>query len=228
MIGVVVPAHDEEALLPACLDALRVAGTHPLLRGEAVRVLVVLDCCSDDTSTVVEAAAVDSLTIAQRNVGKARAAGADRLLQAGARWLAFTDADTRVAPDWLVAQLEAGAPVVCGTIGIDEWNLHPPALGARFVSQYQDRDGHRHVHGANLGLSRDAYLAVGGFPPLPVHEDRDLVAALQRAGISIAWSARPRVWTSTRTTARAPDGFAGALRAHYAELGLAPDFEPAS
>ena len=42
MIGVVVPAHDEQALIGRCLQALQVAATHPDLHAEPVLILVVL------------------------------------------------------------------------------------------------------------------------------------------------------------------------------------------
>ena len=231
MIGVAIPAHNEEACLGACLQAVLRAATHPQLAGEPVMVCVVLDACDDGTAAIVRewqtafalaGCRLDALEIAARQVGSARAAGALHLIAAEARWLAFTDADTVVAPDWLVAQLGVGTPVVCGTIGVDDWALHPPPVGARFVAEYQDRDGHRHVHGANLGLCTEAYRAVGGFAPLVAHEDRTLVEALERAGFTIGWSAAPRVVTSTRLRSRAPEGFAHAILAHYAELGLMP------
>ena len=62
------------------------------------------------------------LAVQARNVGLARQAGAQALLAAGARWLAFTDADSEVADDWLVAQLrhqQAGADAVCGCVTVD-------------------------------------------------------------------------------------------------------------
>jgi RNA polymerase sigma-70 factor (ECF subfamily) len=37
------------------------------------------------------------------------------------------------------------------------------------------------VHGANLGIRASAYLAAGGFPPLPTAEDHALLAAAIRA-----------------------------------------------
>lgn len=223
MLGVIVPAHDEEEHVAAAIVALQVAALHPGLAGEEVRLLFVLDSCSDGTAEVVASQGARALISSARNVGFARALGAECLLAEGARWLAFTDADTVVAPDWLVAQLAVGTPVVCGTIGIDDWARHPSAVGARFVTEYQDRDGHRHVHGANLGISADAYRAVGGFEPLVAHEDRTLVEALQRSGIAIGWSSAPRVITSSRVRSRAPEGFSQAIRAHYLELGLDPD-----
>ena len=128
MIGIVVPVHDEEACLDACLQALRVAATCPLLRGEAVGIVIVLDACSDDSQRIVLAHAMqadlpwrlDCISVDARNVGAARAAGARLLLERGARWLAFTDADTCVAPDWLCMQLSQQADAVCGTVAVDD------------------------------------------------------------------------------------------------------------
>lgn len=159
-------------------------------------------------------------------MGIARAAGAAHCLEAGARWLAFTDADTRVAPGWLAMQLaeaRAGADAVCGTVGVHDWKVHgggAARLRERFARDYMARDGHRHVHGANLGVSAAAYLRVGGFAPLACGEDVALVAALEAAGARIAWSARPRVTTSARTDARARGGFGDTLLAMAAALAV--------
>jgi len=85
MIGVVVPAHNEEALLKPCLIALAEASCHPLLDGEAVRIVVVLDACDDRTGVIAHAHGAQTLSVSARNVGIARAAGADLLLAEGER-----------------------------------------------------------------------------------------------------------------------------------------------
>jgi len=223
MIGIVIPAHNEERYLDGCLNAIRVACDHPELRGESVNVVVVLDHCSDGSRAIALAHThalqgagfrVEAIEVDARNVGAARAAGAERLLAHGARWLAFTDADTRVAPDWLVAQLRLGADVVCGTVAVDDWAAHheePAVLRQHFELTYTDSDGHRHIHGANLGVCAKAYRCVGGFTPLACSEDVALVAALERCGATIAWSAAPRVTTSARRDARARGGFGDTL-----------------
>ena len=97
MIGMIVPAHNEEALLAPCLAALIDASRHEDLAGEAVRIVVVLDACNDFSGAIARAYGVETLTLKARNVGIARATGADLLLADGARWLAFTDADSRVS-----------------------------------------------------------------------------------------------------------------------------------
>jgi glycosyltransferase involved in cell wall biosynthesis len=213
MIGIAIPAHNEQALLGACLQAACVAAAHPALGGEPVQIVVVLDACSDGCAAVASGYPVDVLQLDARNVGFARAAGAAALLARGARWLAFTDADSRVAPDWLVAQLGLHADAVCGPVSVDDWSAHPPHARDAFYLSYLDSDGHRHVHGANLGVSARAYQRVGGFPPLTCSEDVALIDLLVAAGARIAWSAAPRVVTSGRRDARVRGGFGDTLAA---------------
>jgi len=214
MIGIVIPAHNEQHTIADCLAAALEAARNPRLLGEPVLLVVVLDSCCDDTRYIVEAHGVEVLHVDARNVGVARATGAEWLLAQGARWLAFTDADTCVSGDWLAEQLDLDADVVCGTVAVDDWTPHGENAGLirlHFSETYFDRDGHRHIHGANLGVSADAYLRAGGFPRLACSEDVAFVGALQACGASIAWSARPRVTTSARCQARAVGGFADAL-----------------
>jgi glycosyltransferase involved in cell wall biosynthesis len=215
MIGVCIPAHDEEDLIGRCLDSVFCAAAHADLQGETVAVVVVLDSCQDATESAVRRWPAIPLPIAARNVGKARALGSEYLLLLGARWLAFTDADTTVSPSWLADQLALQADVVCGTVAVPDWSAHGAHAGAaqrHFESTYVDRDGHRHVHGANLGISAWHYRNVGGFEARRCGEDQDLVDRLAASGARIAWSARPRVMTSGRAYSRVADGFAGALR----------------
>ena len=193
MIGVVVPAHDEAHLIGECLASIRRASGAVALRGEPVIVVVVLDCCNDATGEVARSLGASTVSVASRksasHVPQARA----DCLDAGARWLAFTDADTQVAADWLAAQLtlaEAGHDAVCGTVAIDDWQGYDEPTRRRYHAHYNDADGHRHIHGANLGVAATAYHRAGGFPPLACSEDVALVEALIADGASIAWSAR--------------------------------------
>ncbi|ROL77104.1 glycosyl transferase [Pseudomonas protegens] len=212
MIGVVIPAHNEEQLLADCLRCALKAASHPGLN-EEVSIVVVLDSCSDRSLSITRQFAVQHLQMQVRNVGRARAAGAQLLLQAGARWLSCTDADSRVPDDWLVAQLALGADAVCGTVTVDRWSEgFAPQAQIRYRNAYQAGDGHRHIHGANLGISAAAYVRAGGFEALACHEDVQLVRQLQRCGASIAWSEHPQVITSGRLNARAKGGFGDYLQ----------------
>ena len=132
MIGVVIPAHNECELLGAALAAVWVAARHPALGGEPVGVIVVLDSCTDGSERVAEHHRVARLALDVRNVGVARGRGAELCIEAGARWLAFTDADTVVAPDWLAMQLAENADAVCGCVSVDDWSAHGAEGSPRF------------------------------------------------------------------------------------------------
>jgi glycosyltransferase involved in cell wall biosynthesis len=212
MIGVVIPAHNEEAWLAQCLESVLIAAAHPLL-AEPVEILVVLDSCTDDSAQVAHEMGIKTLVTDGRNVGEARCAGAAALIAAGARWLAFTDADTVVAPHWLVRQLDFQADAVCGTVSVDSWAEHPVHVQTRYESLYQAVEGHRHIHGANLGVCSMAYQRAGGFRPLPAHEDVHLVRDLERAGARIVWTATNSVVTSARKHSRCREGFGDYLQA---------------
>ena len=211
MIAVIVPAHNEEEHITDCVAALRSAARCPHLCGEQTVVIVVLDACTDGTRSAAQQLGVTTISLESRNVGAARALGAQLALAAGARWLAFTDADTQVGPNWLCAQLAQKSDAVCGTVAVKDWGSYGEAMRTHYAATYNDSDGHRHVHGANFGISADAYEHAGGFESLQSSEDVALVNALQSKGLSIAWSAAPRVFTSSRRQYRAPDGFGATL-----------------
>ncbi|MDN7177780.1 glycosyltransferase [Caballeronia sp. SEWSISQ10-4 2] len=211
MLGIIIPAHNEATHIDACVTAAKRAANHHQLLGEDVRVIVVVDHCTDNTPAIAAALGADLISVSARNVGVARAEGARHALSLGARWLAFTDADSVVADDWLVRQLDCCTDAVCGVIAVHDWSPHLAAVREHFARTYADADGHRHIHGANMGVSAEAYLRVGGFAPLEHSEDVALVEALIADGASIAWSALPRVVTSARTDFRAMKGFGATL-----------------
>lgn len=214
MLAIIIPAHDEEEQIAQCLRAAQTAASNPRLHGETVLIVVVLDACTDGTASIAQALGITTIETHARKVGIARAIGAQAAIHAGARWLAFTDADTAVSEGWLADQLSLETDVVCGTVGVDDWTAHgehATFLEGHFSRTYFDVDGHSHIHGANLGVSVEAYVRAGGFQPLSCSEDVALVEALIATGARVAWSCRPRVCTSARQAARAPNGFAQAL-----------------
>jgi hypothetical protein len=129
----------------------------------------------------------------------------------GARWLASTDADSLVPDHWLSAQLACHAEAVCGIVRVVDWAPRGEYVHARHDSHYQSRNGHRHVHGANLGVAVHAYHRAGGFAADSCGEDVSLVSRLQRLHAYIAWVARPCVITSARHSRRCPGGFSSHL-----------------
>ncbi|MFB9831088.1 glycosyltransferase [Actinoallomurus acaciae] len=194
--GVVVPAHNEQERLSACLAAL----------GDAT-VVVVADACADRTAEVARRGGAIVVEVAERNVGAARAAGVRELIGRGVSWVATTDADTLVPTGWLTAQLRLAArrwDAVAGTVSVADWTGHPPWRPAAFARRYA-RD--TPVHGANLGFTAEAYLAAGGFPALRTGEDHALVEAMEQAGRRVLRTTEVNVTTSARLRYRAPHGF---------------------
>lgn len=219
-IGVVIPAHNEERLIADCVASVARAARAPELAGAPVHIVVVCDACTDRTAEIVTSLGHTALTCDARNVGLARALGADAAMARGAQWLAFTDADTVVCAQWLASQLALRSDVVCGTVGVEDWDVYGDAMRLHFERTYRDEDGHRHIHGANLGICAAAYRRVGGFASLENSEDVAIVGALEASGARIAWSAAPRVVTSARTTFRATAGFGATLASVAAAAGM--------
>lgn len=217
---VVVPVHDEEELLAACLASV---GEASGAAGVPVDVVVVLDDCRDGSAALARAAGVRTVTVRAGAVGAARAAGiAAGLVRCagapGAVWIACTDADTVVPAHWLRthrALADAGADVVVGTVRPDPRDLTPRQLAAWRATRVAGRPN-GHVHGANLGIRADAYVRAGGFAPLVEHEDVDLVARLRAdRGTVVRAADEVDVVTSGRTVGRTPGGYAGYLRAAF-------------
>ena len=218
-IAVVVPACDEAEHLPACLAALTVAAGRAVDRGVEVDVLVVLDSCTDGSAAVVgRHPGVEMIAVGHRCVGSSRAAGVAAVLagtvDSTRTWLAGTDADSQVPPDWLTHLIdcaEQGAHVVLGTVVPAGTELAGDAVH-RWTGRHASVEGHPHVHGANFAVRADAYLDAGGWAELASSEDLDLVGRLSDLpGIVIRRSAATPVRTSDRLVGRAPDGFAAYL-----------------
>ena len=121
-----------------------------------------------------------------------------------------------VPTTWLADQAvhhRAAVQGVVGTVSVD-WQQHSATTRRRYDRLYCVRDPgvHGHVHGANLGVRADAYWRVGGFRPLHVGEDVDLVGRLVEAGTPLAWDAYNAVRTSDRSDCRARGGFGDYVR----------------
>jgi glycosyltransferase involved in cell wall biosynthesis len=221
-VAVVVPARDEELLLPGCLDAISVAAQRVQV---PVTVVVALDRCTDGTADVV--AARPGVIAAEADagvVGTARAAGVGTALSHLAEhpvddvWIACTDADSRVPADWLEHQLQLaddGVDLVLGTVDLLGDEL-PPGAAARWWRDYGrlvEDASHSHVHGANVGVRASTYVAAGGFAPVSAHEDVLLARAIaQLPGATVVPSVAVPVATSDRLRGRAPEGVSADLR----------------
>lgn len=222
---VVIPARNEEERILDCLAHLEetiefLRSVHPVI---TVNVHMVLDACTDSTETLATTEFGDRQWLHLHvdrlaNVGMARGLGVLRALDNSkpdprSTLLAFTDADSRVPLHWLasmVGYLESGSDAILGTVRPDSVGLKA-SIHQAWRTSYTSEDGHRHVHGANLGVRASTYLAVGGFPPLESDEDVHLVRRLASSGARISRSGSLCVLTSSRLVGRAPKGFAAFL-----------------
>lgn len=234
-IGIGVPARDEADTVAGCIASLDLAAGRI---GVPVHLVVVADGCRDTTAEEATAAIGRARTIAGRvlttepvGVGRARALALDTVLRDLAivpaqAWLATTDADTTVAPTWLLTQqrwAQAGFDAVAGLVEV-AWNDHDDRLAGRYRRSIAPSGlgiGHHHVHGANLGLRGSWWMTVGGCGDLTCGEDHELWSRLRRAGARTIGVDDLAVTTSGRLTGRVDGGFASYLSALAVE-GPAP------
>ncbi len=229
-MAVLIPARNEEVLLPRCLDSVRRAASM-LPHYVTTDVVVVADCCTDRTEMLcldMLRGVGEVICSSAGNVGMARAlAAAEALARVPVAlercWLANTDADCDLPDSWLLQQLrfaQEGWAAVAGIVDVDWFIEHQPEVEARFRTSYELRpDGtHPHVHGANLGVRADAYLQAGGWGAQPTAEDHDLWSRLRGLPVPCRSDVRLKVLTSGRRVGRAPLGFAGALAKHNLDV----------
>lgn len=224
---VVIPARNEEQRLPAALAAVDRA--RRLLAAEdsrapEVEVWVVADRCTDRTQHIaLHWPGVRTVPSDHGNVGAARAAGVIAAIGTAkdptlaTLWIACTDADSQVPPDWLISQVRHarnGTDLLLGTVRPNPKEM-TPAVSALWFARHELGDGHPHIHGANMGIRADTYRRAGGFPSVTEHEDVQIVLRSKQLGATIVSTGDSPVLTSARTAGRTPAGMAGYL----AQLG---------
>lgn len=189
-------------IIPACNEAENIARHLPgLFAGPDIEVLVVDGNSSDGTAAAAEALGArvlraDPDRASQMNVGAGAARG-DILL--------FLHADTALAPGF-ASQVRAalGEPGVAAgafrfAIAGSGWGLRLIEKGvnirARFLQMpYGDQA---------LFVRSDLFASLGGFPPLPVMEDFEMVRRLKQRGritiLSLAATTSARRWQKLGT-----------------------------
>ncbi|MEM8864287.1 MAG: glycosyltransferase [Planctomycetota bacterium] len=158
MITFVVPAHNEEQLLPATLESIHEACTHV---GEPYEVVVADDASTDSTARIAKAFGARVVSVEHRQIAATRNSGA---AASQADWLIFVDADTLITPDVLQATvdaLEGGA--VGGGARVDFEGDAPPLvrlLAGIFEPFYFWL---RLAAGCYVFCTREAFEQAGGF-----------------------------------------------------------------
>jgi len=202
-ISVVVPVRNGADSLGALLSSLA-AQTVDADRFE----VVIVDNGSRDEKAAEVARATGAIVVCEPWANRARARNVG-VAAAGARLIAFTDGDCRVAPGWLAGLISCldRAPLVAGPVVV-EATADPgrcERLDAlwRFDQEANIRESHW-AASANLGARRSALDAIGGFDPayLQIGEDVDLCLRARAAGHELAYCSEAVVHHDPETRLR--------------------------
>lgn len=202
-ISVVIPAHNEEALIGRCLASVREAEKR---LGEAVEIIVCLNRCTDNTEQIAAGFGVILQEEPEANVARVRNRG---LAAASGDILVTLDADTTMSANYLreVKRLLASGRYIggAGLMVTDRLNLASILLGLVLVLPAFLL---MRFSGGMFWMTREAYAAVGGFDSgYLTGEDLQMWRALRR----YARAQRQRFGLVTRaylrTSARKMDEF---------------------
>lgn len=191
-ISFVVPAFNEERLLPACLAAIRAEIERTGCEAE----IVVVDNASTDATNALARATpgVRVVEEGERGLVQARSAG---FRESAAPLVANIDADTLLPPGWLfrvLAEFERDPKLVAISGPYDYYDVSPAARRAArafygvayctyLVNRHVLRIGSM-VQGGNFAVRRDALVRAGGFDTRFSFygEDTDIAKRMSRVG----------------------------------------------
>ena len=172
-LSVIIPIYNGEADLPGLLACLT-AQTYPRDR---VEYLIIDNGSTDDTFTLLQAfetQAINLKVLQESTIQSSYAARNEGIRSARSPFLAFTDADCRPEPDWLINLIKPFTQdtrlgwVAGEVIALESHN---------WLERYADRQGtlsQKHTlanafkpygQTANLAIRRDCFEAIGGFRP---------------------------------------------------------------
>lgn len=199
-VAVVIPAHNEEATLSACLNALATQKT------QYEYTVIVVDNASTDGTSAVALSQQGRLRLRvihenSKGRGAARRRG---FAEAKTEVVLSTDADSIVPSDWIESLVGAlashpkavavtGSSYITDGTWFTNWTMRVGMpLSLRL---YRLLVGHYMLTGANFAIRRQAYEAAGGFDTArDMLDDVDLSFRVSRVG-AIVYLSRPRVKT---------------------------------
>ena len=177
-ISFVVPAHNEERLIGATLDAIHAAAREV---GQPYEVVVANDASTDETAAIARARGARVVDCEHRQIARVRNTGARA---STGHILVFVDADTRISTTVVRASLsaiEAGAVGGGATVHIE--GRQPWWGPAVLFAVIESMRVMRWAAGCYVFCTRVAFEAAGGFDErLFAAEEIALSRALQRVG----------------------------------------------
>lgn len=212
MVSIIIPARNEEKVIGACLSSLS------RLKYPNYEVLIIDDGSTDRTADIARDypfARVISIDGLGPSAARNRA-----VLESHGRWLAFTDADCIVSPDWLdflMAVLDPEKDKLIGVGGLQQpvdddppfaRLVHSFLLSLGFVSEYIRHDQNAvptdHNPTCNALLLKKPVVEAGGFwEGLWPCEDVEIDLRLRRSGYQLMFTPkavvhhhRPDTWRS--------------------------------
>jgi glycosyltransferase involved in cell wall biosynthesis len=206
LVSVVIAVRNGSRTLQSCLESLAVQ-TYP-----RVEIIVVDDGSRDATSSVAQAFAVgkDAVVVLQTaGVGPSEARNRG-IAAAQGEYIAFTDGDCLVAPDWIDELIRGfcGAADVVG-VGGDQQSPPDESPFGRLVSGFMKTAGlmvdyvkngtsmmeTAHNPTCNVVYRRDVFTVVGTFlPGLWPGEDVELDYRIRRKGYRLRYTPRAVVY----------------------------------
>lgn len=248
--AIVIPARNEadrisdclDALAPQCNDRVRVILVVNNTDDDTAKIAE-----AAATRHGIDLAVLNLTFPPGMGVGAARQKGCAVALKQmpHLRQILTTDADCRVSPDWVARSIQhlQRYDAVCGKVTLNPEEAvclagQDPSLEAhetayrRLVLEFYARhapncadltDSHGEAPGASLGLTREAYVAIGGFAPIPCGEDRAIIRAVRASGRRVHHAYDVWVEASCRLIGRAAGGMADTLRIRLAGAGYLAD-----
>ena len=197
-LSVIIPARNEEANLPACLHSLVAQA------GPTHEIIVVDDHSTDHTRQIAELFAnvrlISAAPLPDGWSGKCNACWTGAKVAKG-KWLLFTDADTRHAPNSIEQGLREAESSGAGLLSYSpKQEVHSfweralmPVIFAELAQTYRPKEVSdpaspaAAANGQYLLIRRDVYDTVGGHTAVAkaILEDVELAKLVKRAGYTL-------------------------------------------
>lgn len=221
-VWVIVPAYNEARLIGSCLGSLAA-------QSDTDFTIVVVDNKSTDETAHIARKWIEKyphldghvISESRKGTGAAADEGFRFAIDEGADWIARTDADCLVAPDWIAAikrnstraTMLGGKSRVRQDSGMSlEQRLYLPATveAARLFGKVRPSNRGRQYKcpyvmcvGNNLAVEAGTYLQSGGFPrlaieELPIPNDRALVNRVRKVSPYVRYAPDMIVYNSVR------------------------------